>query len=158
MNSVTLAQNSADPSIGLRASNSVTLTSGMNTYEQLIQQFQQSQSQSQFRLQQMSDVSQSYKGQNVKSTQGSQIPPDPFCMLGLLSVISMQDPDLASLALGIDLTMVGLSLNSTDSLYKTFSSPWSDEPPNGELEYCVPTCYHAKAPLPVHVSFYILVL
>ncbi|XP_042438533.1 probable NOT transcription complex subunit VIP2 isoform X2 [Zingiber officinale] len=146
-------QNSADPSIGLRALNSVTSASGMNTYEQLIQQYQQSQSQSQFRLQQMSDVGQSYKGQNVKSTQGSQVPPDPFCMLGLLSVISMHDPDLTRLALGIDLTTVGLSLNSTDSLYKTFSSPWSDEPAKGELEYCIPTCYHAKAQLPLHLYF-----
>ncbi|XP_042426144.1 probable NOT transcription complex subunit VIP2 [Zingiber officinale] len=79
-----------------------------------------------------------------------QLPPDLFGMLGLLSVINMNDPDLTSLSLGIDLTTVGLSLSSTDSLYKTFGSPWSDEPAKGELEYCSPTCYYAKTPPPLH--------
>ncbi|XP_074567593.1 putative NOT transcription complex subunit VIP2 isoform X2 [Curcuma longa] len=143
-------QNSGDPSIGLRPLNSPTPVSGMSMYEQLIQQYQQPQSLSQLRLQQMSDVSQSYRDQNVKSTQGSQLPPGPFGMLGLLSVINTNDPDLTSLALGIDLTTVGLSLSSTDSLYKTFGSPWSDEPAKGELEYCIPTCYYAKTPPPLH--------
>ncbi|XP_042451381.1 probable NOT transcription complex subunit VIP2 isoform X2 [Zingiber officinale] len=143
-------QNSGDPSIGLRPLNSPTPASGMSMYEQLIQQYQQPQSLSQLRLQQMSDVSQSYRDQNVKSTQGSQLPPGPFGMLGLLSVINTNDPDLTSLALGIDLTTVGLSLSSTDSLYKTFGSPWSDEPAKGELEYCIPTCYYAKTPPPLH--------
>ncbi|KAG6501893.1 hypothetical protein ZIOFF_041777 [Zingiber officinale] len=58
---------------------------------------------------------------------------------------------LTSLSLGIDLTTVGLSLSSTDSLYKTFGSPWSDEPAKGELEDCSPTCYYAKTPPPLHV-------
>ena len=79
-------------------------------------------------------------------------------MLGLLSVINTNDPDLTSLSLGIDLTIVGLSLSSTDSLYKTFGSPWSDELAKGELEYCSPTCYYAKTPPPLHVSFYVVVL
>ncbi|KAG6517522.1 hypothetical protein ZIOFF_020914 [Zingiber officinale] len=65
--------------------------------------------------------------------------------------------NLTSLSLGIDLTTVGLSLSSTDSLYKTFGSPWSDEPAKGELEYCSPTCYYAKTPPPLHLStlFYV---
>ena len=45
-------------------------------------------------------------------------------LLGLLSVIRMSDPDLTTLALGTDLTTLGLNLNSPEPLYKTFGSPW----------------------------------
>jgi len=124
----------------------------MGAYEQLIQQYQHPQNQSQFRLQQMSPVSQSYKDQSLKSLQASQPAPDRFGLLGLLSVIRMNDPDLTSLALGIDLTTLGLNLNSTDNLYKTFASPWSDEPAKGEPEYSIPSCYYAKQPPPLQVS------
>ncbi|WOL04597.1 putative NOT transcription complex subunit VIP2 isoform X1 [Canna indica] len=143
-------QNSGGPGIGLRPLNSQTPASGMGGYEQLIQQYQHPHSQSQFRLQQISDVGQSYRDQNLKSAQGSQIAPDPFGLQGLLSVIRMNDPDLTSLALGIDLTTLGLNLNSSDNLYKTFGSPWSDEPAKGEPEYCIPTCYYSKPPPPLH--------
>ncbi|XP_074584510.1 putative NOT transcription complex subunit VIP2 [Curcuma longa] len=147
-------QNSGAPGIGIRQLNSPTPGSGMSAYEQLMQQYQQPQGQSQFRLQQMPDVSQSYRDQNVKSTQGSQIPPDPFGLLGLLSVIRTNDPDLSSLALGIDLTTLGLNLNSTENIHKTFGSPWSDEPAKGEPEYCIPTCYYAKPPPPLHQVYF----
>ena len=40
--------------------------------------------------------------------------PDRFGLLGLLSVIRMQDPDLTTLALGTDLTTLGLNLNSSE--------------------------------------------
>ena len=99
----------------------------------------------------MSPVSQSYRDQSLKSLQASQPAPDRFGLLGLLSVIRMNDPDLTSLALGIDLTTLGLNLNSTDNLYKTFASPWSDEPAKGEPEYCIPSCYYAKPPPPLQV-------
>ncbi|RWW06759.1 hypothetical protein BHE74_00007690 [Ensete ventricosum] len=132
-------QNSGAPSIGLRTLSSPTPASGVGAaYEQLIQQYQHPQSQSHFRLQ-MSDVSQSYRDQNLKSSPGSQVAPDRFGLQGLLSVIRMYDPDLTSLALGIDLTTLGLNLNSSENLYKTFGSPWSDEPAKGEPDYCIPT-------------------
>jgi hypothetical protein len=40
--------------------------------------------------------------------------PDRFGLLGLLSVIRMTDPDLNTLALGTDLTTLGLNLNSPE--------------------------------------------
>ena len=41
---------------------------------------------------------------------------DRFGLLGLLSVIRMTDPDLNTLALGTDLTTLGLNLNSPEYL------------------------------------------
>lgn len=49
-----------------------------------------------------------------------------FGLMGILSVIRMTEPDLNTLALGTDLTSLGLNLNSADSLYATFASPWAD--------------------------------
>lgn len=43
--------------------------------------------------------------------------PDPWGLLGLLSVIRVTDADLNYLALGTDLTSLGLNLNSPDCLY-----------------------------------------
>ncbi|KMZ74229.1 hypothetical protein ZOSMA_132G00020 [Zostera marina] len=51
--------------------------------------------------------------------------------------------------LGMDLTILGLNLNSTGTLYKTFGSPWSEEPLKGDPEYSVPSCYFAKQPPPL---------
>lgn len=125
----------------------------MGSYDQLIQQYQQHQNQSQFRLQQMSPVNQSFRDQGMKSMQTTQSATDAFGLLGLLSVIRMSDPDLTSLALGIDLTTLGLNLNSTENLHKTFGSPWSDEPAKGDPEFSVPQCYYAKQPPALHVSY-----
>ncbi|THG05880.1 hypothetical protein TEA_030104 [Camellia sinensis var. sinensis] len=63
------SQTSGPPGIGLRPLNSPNTVSGMGSYDQLIQQYQQHQSHSQFRLQQMSGVNQSYRDQGVKSMQ-----------------------------------------------------------------------------------------
>lgn len=127
----------------------------MGSYDQLIQQYQQQQNQSQFRLQ-MSAVSQSFKDQGMKSMQTAQSTPDPFGLLGLLSVIRMSDPDLTSLALGIDLTTLGLNLNSSENLHKTFASPWSEDPTKADPEFSVPQCYYTKQPPTLHVSSFIM--
>ncbi|KAL9225384.1 hypothetical protein vseg_001317 [Gypsophila vaccaria] len=111
----------------------------------LMQQYQQ-QNQPQFRLQQMPSSNQTLRDQGVKSMQSSQGATDPFGLLGILSVIRMTDPDLTSLALGIDLMTLGLNLNSSENLYKNFASPWSDEPIKGEPDFNVPECYSAKQP------------
>lgn len=103
----------------------------------------------------MSAATQSYRDQSIKPMQGMQTTTDRFGLLGLLSVIRMNDADLTSLALGIDLTTLGLSLNSSDNLYKTFASPWSDEPAKGEPEYTIPNCYYSKQPPPLTVSPFI---
>ncbi|XP_009598260.1 putative NOT transcription complex subunit VIP2 isoform X2 [Nicotiana tabacum] len=146
-------QGGGPPGIGLRPLNSSGTVSGIGSYDQLIQQYQQHQGQSQFRLQQMSTLGQPLRDQSLKSMQ-SQVAPDPFGMLGLLSVIRMSDPDLTSLALGIDLTTLGLNLNSAENLYKTFGSPWSDEPAKGDPEFTVPQCYYAKQPPPLNQAYF----
>ena len=89
--------------------------------------------------------------QSASGTSGdSKVPPKPsaapdrFGLLGLLSVIRMSDPDLTNLALGTDLTTLGLNLNSPEPLYKTFGSPWADTPPRPELELLLPACYSVQ--------------
>ncbi|CAK9314470.1 unnamed protein product [Citrullus colocynthis] len=147
-------QSSGPPGIGLRPLSSPNSASGMG-YDQLIQtQYQQHHGQSQFRLQHMSGVSQSFRDQGMKSMQAAQSSPDPFGLLGLLSVIRLSDPDLASLALGIDLTTLGLNLNSADNLHKTFGSPWSDEPAKGDPDFNVPQCYLIKPPPSLHQGYF----
>jgi CCR4-NOT transcription complex subunit 2 len=86
------------------------------------------------------------KGAPPGSGKQQQQPPDRFGLLGLLSVIRMQDPDLTTLALGTDLTTLGLNLNSPDNLYKTFGSPWSDAAARAEPEFTLPSCYLSQAP------------
>ncbi|KAM7527848.1 hypothetical protein LguiB_031258 [Lonicera macranthoides] len=148
-------QTSRPPGIGLRPLNSPNTVSGIGgSYDQLMQQYQQHQNPSQFRLQQLSAVSQSYRDQGMKSMQAAQAASDPFGLLGLLSVIRMSDPDLTSLALGIDLTTLGLNLNSSENLHKTFGSPWSDEPAKGDPEFNVPQCYYAKQPPTLNQGYF----
>ena len=57
--------------------------------------------------------------------------------MGLLGVIRMQDPDLTTLALGTDLTGLGLHLNSPENVYSTFASPWAEQPLKPEPEFLV---------------------
>lgn len=56
--------------------------------------------------------------------------PNQFGIVGLLTFIraAESDPSLVSLALGQDLTALGLNLNSPDNLYLTFAGPWADMP------------------------------
>ncbi|TYI80694.1 hypothetical protein E1A91_D05G105700v1 [Gossypium mustelinum] len=82
---VSFASNSGPPGIGLRPLNSSNTVSGMG-YDQLIQQYQQHQNQSPFRLQQMSAVNQSFREPGLKSTQAAQSDSDPFGLLGLQSM------------------------------------------------------------------------
>lgn len=146
---------SVPPGISLRTMNSTGAVSSMGSYDQqFMQQYQQPQSQQQFRLQQMPSLTQTFRDQGMKSMQSPQPAPDPFGLLGLLSVIRMSNPDLTSLALGIDLTTLGLNLNSSENLHKTFASPWSDEPAKGEPEFNTPECYHAKQPPALHQGYF----
>jgi CCR4-NOT transcription complex subunit 2 len=77
---------------------------------------------------------------------GSQ--PDRFGLLGLLSVIRMTDPDLSLLALGSDLTSMGINLNDPNPLWKTqFETPWTDSSSvssaqsKPDLDVRAPQCY-----------------
>jgi hypothetical protein len=53
-----------------------------------------------------------------------------YGLLGLLGVIRMTDADRNALALGSDLTMLGLNLGSSEHIYNTFSGPWSESSGN----------------------------
>lgn len=73
-----------------------------------------------------------------------------YGLLGLLSVVRMTDPDLNTLALGSDLTTLGLNLNSAKSLYATFASPWAEQPSaQTEPQFTLPSCYVMAAPPPL---------
>lgn len=68
--------------------------------------------------------------------------PDQYGLLGLLNVIRMTDPDLNTLALGSDLTTLGLNLNASESLYTTFASPWAEGPTTKDPKFFLPVCYN----------------
>lgn len=67
---------------------------------------------------------------------GSAISGD-YGLLGLLGVIRMTDADRNALALGSDLTLLGLNLGSTEQIYGTFSGPWADSSTTKEPHYQV---------------------
>mmetsp|Transcript_11098 Transcript_11098/g.21673 ORF Transcript_11098/g.21673 Transcript_11098/m.21673 type:complete len:542 (-) Transcript_11098:125-1750(-) len=72
------------------------------------------------------------------------LPPEQhYGLLGLLSVIRMEDADRGTLALGTDLTTLGLNLNSSESLHTSFSSPWSDRQSTRDPPYQLPACYNS---------------
>jgi len=71
---------------------------------------------------------------------------EKYGLLGILKVIRMTDPDLNTLALGMDLTTLGLNLNSPECLYATFASPWSDTPARKDPEFYLPQCYYMNPP------------
>jgi len=81
-----------------------------------------------------------------QSTQPQAPAAERFGLLGLLSAIRMSDVDLSTLALGTDLTTLGLNLNSPEPLYKTFGSPWADAPCRPEPELGTPACYLQQPP------------
>jgi len=69
-----------------------------------------------------------------------------YGLLGLLDVIRMTNPDLNTLALGSDLTTLGLNLNSSECLYSTFASPWAEAPTMREPQFSLPMCYYMQPP------------
>jgi hypothetical protein len=83
------------------------------------------------------------------SSHPAQAPVDAgkYGLMGLLSVIRMIDSDVNTLALGVDLTNLGLNLNSTDLLYSTFAYPSSlDNPMRKDPDYVLPYCYYMQPP------------
>jgi len=69
---------------------------------------------------------------------------DQFGIVGLLTFIraAETDPNLVSLALGQDLTALGLNLNSPDNLYPTFAGPWAEQPCRPQdIDFHVPPEY-----------------
>ncbi|GLV40536.1 Regena [Carabus blaptoides fortunei] len=69
---------------------------------------------------------------------------DQFGIVGLLTFIraAETDPNLVSLALGQDLTALGLNLNSPENLYPTFGGPWAEQPCRPQdIDFHVPPEY-----------------
>lgn len=69
---------------------------------------------------------------------------DQFGIVGLLTFIraAETDPNLVSLALGQDLTALGLNLNAPDNIYPTFGGPWADQPCRPQdIDFHVPPEY-----------------
>ncbi|GAA5851715.1 hypothetical protein JCM5353_002065 [Sporobolomyces roseus] len=77
-------------------------------------------------------------------------PADRFGLIGLLHIIKSANTDQGMLALGNDLTNLGLDLGAPDNLYSNFITPWSDSKTaqvlNIEPEFTLPTCYNVQPP------------
>lgn len=69
-----------------------------------------------------------------------------YGLTGLLSVIRMTDPDLNMLALGTDLTTLGLNLTSQEQMYATFAYPCTSVPCRLEPDHVLPSCYYMQPP------------
>ncbi|KCV69407.1 hypothetical protein H696_03838 [Fonticula alba] len=63
----------------------------------------------------------------------------PYGLMGLLDVLQMNNDDVTICAVGLDLTDLGLDLNSREPLYSNFS-PWFDKIPI-EPDFRLPACY-----------------
>nr|CAB3447919.1 unnamed protein product [Digitaria exilis] len=137
--------NSGTQNIGLRP---LSHTPSLASYDQLLQQYQQPQTQNAF-FQQMPSAAHSFRDHQIQEIQGGPSPPDPYGLLGLIGVMRLNDAEISTLALGIDLTTLGLNLNSTDNLYKTFGSPWSNEPAKGDPDFHIPACYFSEQTAPL---------
>ncbi|TDH69547.1 hypothetical protein CCR75_005008 [Bremia lactucae] len=90
--------------------------------------------------------------QNVEknSTTNSELDPNnQYGLLGLLhTIIRPGNSDLMkNLAMGCDLTSLGLNLNKAEPLYPTFASPWSEEQLTKEPQFSLPTCYYNQPPV-----------
>lgn len=86
---------------------------------------------------------QTYPDGRVTNIPGSMVN-DQFGIVGLLTFIraAETDPNLVSLALGQDLTALGLNLNSPDNLYPTFGGPWAEQPCRPQdIDFHVPPEY-----------------
>eukprot|EP00158_Paraphelidium_tribonemae_P005398 Partr_v1_DN27317_c0_g1_i2_m46540 putative CCR4-NOT transcription complex subunit 2 len=80
---------------------------------------------------------------------------DRFGLMGLLGVIRMTDQDLNTLALGCDLTTLGLNLNAAEELFPTFISPWPEQPTD-IAQPPIPACYTVAqiAPPSAKISYF----
>ncbi|KAH9551643.1 hypothetical protein CY35_09G024800 [Sphagnum magellanicum] len=118
---------------------------GLGSYDQLVHHYQQTQLRHGGANHPQQQLAQQQSARDLAKVE-QQGASEQFGLLGLLSVIRMSDPDLTTLALGTDLTTLGLNLNSRENLYKTFASPWAEGPTRGDPEFTVPQCYVQQAP------------
>lgn len=78
---------------------------------------------------------------------------DTFGLLGLIDVIRMTHEDVSTLALGTDLTALGLNLNGPDHIYTGFMSPFSDNPTSfAEPDFSLSPSYSLPTQMPSELS------
>ncbi|KAH0862080.1 hypothetical protein HID58_079291 [Brassica napus] len=130
------SQTGGPPTIGSRSVNAAT------GYDQPLQHHQNT---SQFGGQKLPAIGQPIRDVGSQPTHATtQSTPDPFGMLGLVNVINQTNPDVTTLALGIDLQAMGLDMTSKENLFKTFASPWANEPLKEDQDHFdLPQCYNA---------------
>lgn len=75
-----------------------------------------------------------------KSARGGGTGRSSFGLLGLLDVIRMQDEDLVTLALGTELSSLGVNLQAS-RLANHMGLPWADNPSTERLPFVLPSCY-----------------
>lgn len=79
-------------------------------------------------------------------------PADRFGLVGLVTLMKSQDPNMALLSMGTNLQALGLNLDATESLYPSFVTPWSQEQAFQSLQvepaYQLPSCYNVQPPPP----------
>ncbi|WFC98091.1 transcriptional regulator [Malassezia yamatoensis] len=79
-------------------------------------------------------------------------PADRFGLVGLVSLIKTQDPDMSMLTMGNNLQSLGMNLESSDSLAASFVAPWSRDPALASMQvepaYQLPSCYNVQPPPP----------
>lgn len=75
-------------------------------------------------------------------------PSNQYGLLGMLhTIIRPGNDSKKNLAMGCDLTSLGLNLNSAEPLYPTFASPWSEEQLTKEPQFSLPMCYYNQPPV-----------
>lgn len=79
-------------------------------------------------------------------------PADCFGLVGLVSLIKMQDPDMSMLTMGKNLQTLGMNLASYEPLSSSFVTPWSQDPAAAaaqvEPAFHLPSCYNVQPPPP----------
>eukprot|EP00561_Arcocellulus_cornucervis_P013169 CAMPEP_0185802906 /NCGR_PEP_ID=MMETSP1322-20130828/2276_1 /TAXON_ID=265543 /ORGANISM="Minutocellus polymorphus, Strain RCC2270" /LENGTH=387 /DNA_ID=CAMNT_0028498713 /DNA_START=178 /DNA_END=1341 /DNA_ORIENTATION=- len=70
-----------------------------------------------------------------------------YGLLGLLGIIRITDADRNALALGQDLSALGLNLEpSANKLLDAFGGPFTDKAATKDFRYNIPACYFATSP------------
>lgn len=77
---------------------------------------------------------------------------DKFGLPGLLGILRHQSQSIRDLAMGHDLTSLGLDLNSQEPLHPSFATPFAPSTPARPLEsdYTLPACYTVANVQPLH--------
>lgn len=83
-------------------------------------------------------------------------PADRFGLVGLVSLIKTQDPDMSMLTMGHNLQTLGMNLDSLEALSSSFVAPWSQDPTLASMQvepaYQLPSCYNVQPPPPAQTK------